>query len=111
MVQKEVRCHELQILETRCSAPMGRWWDFITKLDYDTDGTLLEDKYFCLVRGINPLGNLVPESDGQRNAWLTDAEFEAKEHRFGNLEDLQEFIDTRRTFVVEKKFTYPSGDY
>lgn len=84
---------------------------FYHKLDYDTDGTLLEDKYFCLVRGVKPMGDLLPESDGQRNAWLTDAEFEAKEKRFGNLEDLQEFIDTRRTFVVEKKFTYPGGDY
>ena len=84
---------------------------FYHKLDYDTDGKLLEDKYFCLVRGINPKGDLLPESDGQRNEWLTDAEFEAKEHRFGNLEDVQDYIDSGQMFVVEKEFTYPSGDY
>lgn len=84
---------------------------FYHKLDYDTDGKLLEDKYFCLVRGINPTGDLLPESDGQRNEWLTDIEFEAKERRFANLEDLQEFIDAGQTFVVEKKFEYPSEDY
>lgn len=84
---------------------------FYHKLDYDPDGVLLEDKYFCLVRGTNPRGELLTESDGQRNAWLTDAEFEAKEKRFGNLEDLQEFITAKKTFIIEKKFTYPKDDY
>lgn len=84
---------------------------FYHKLDYDPDGQLLEDKYFCLVRGVNPRGELLAESDGQRNEWLSDVEFEAKEKRFGNLEDLQKFIDRNETFVVEKKFCYPKDDY
>lgn len=84
---------------------------FYHKLDYDPDGTLLEDKYFCFVRGIHPVGTLIPESEGQHNEWLSDEEFLAKEHRFGNLEDLMKYIDNEETFVVEKQFTYSKDDY
>lgn len=84
---------------------------FYHKLDYDVDGKLLEDKYFCFVRGINPKGEMLTQSDGQRNEWLSDDEFLAKERRFSNLEDLVGYIDAGKTFVVEKKFTYNKEDY
>lgn len=84
---------------------------FYHKLDYDADGNFLEDKYFCVVRGINPRGELLSESDGQRNEWLTNEEFLAKEKNFGGLEEMQESIDAGRPFVFEKKFTYPKEDY
>lgn len=84
---------------------------FYHKLDYDPNGVLLEDKYFCLVRGINPRGKMLSESDGQRNEWLSDEEFEAKEKRFGNLEDAQEYLDSNQTFIIEKTYTYPEHDY
>ncbi len=84
---------------------------FYHKLDYDESGNLLEDKYLCLVRGTDPQGELLAESDGQRNEWLTDAEYEAKEKRFGNLDDLQPYLDNNQMFVYEKKFMYPSDAY
>lgn len=84
---------------------------FYHKLDYDADGNFLEDKYFCVVRGINPRGELLVESDGQRNEWLTNEEFLAKEKNFGGFEEIQASIDTGRAFVFEKKFTYLKEDY
>lgn len=84
---------------------------FYHKLDYNEAGELLEDKYFCLVRGINPTGNLLKESDGQRNEWLSDEEFLSKEKRFGNLEDVTPHIRPNAQFVIENTFTYPTRDY
>ena len=84
---------------------------FYHKLDYDDTGTLLEDKYFCVVQGINPKGEMLRESDGQRNEWLSNAEFESKELRFGNLDDVQKFINAKQQFVIEKKFVYPDDAY
>lgn len=84
---------------------------FYHKLDYDVDGNFLEDKYFCVVRGVNPRGEMLLESDGQRNEWLTNEEFLAKEKNFGGLEELQDDIDAGRLFVSEKKYVYPKEDY
>lgn len=84
---------------------------FYHKLDYNEAGELLEDKYFCLVRGVNPAGELLEESDGQRNVWLSDEEFMAKDKRFGNLEDVTPHIRPDAQFVIENTFTYPTSDY
>ncbi len=84
---------------------------FYHKLDYDADDVFLEDKYFCVVRGLNPLGSLLETTEGHHNAWLTDKEFIAKEKRFGNLEEVQDDIEAGRLFILEKKFTYPKEDY
>lgn len=84
---------------------------FYHKLDYDFNGDFLEDKYFCVVRGVNPQGKLLSESNGQHNEWLTDEEFDAKEKNFGGIEDLQDYIDANRLFILEKKFTYPKDAY
>ena len=81
------------------------------KLDYNAEGELLEDKYFCVVRGRNPSGTLLEETEGQRNAWMSDEEFQMKEKTFGGLEDIQGFIDRGEQFVFEKTFTYPTRDY
>lgn len=72
---------------------------FYHKLDYDETGELLEDKYLCLVRGIHPKGKLLLESDGQRNEWLTNEEYAAKEKTFGNLDDVQPLIEKPTHFV------------
>lgn len=84
---------------------------FYHKLDYDEDGNFLEDKYFCIIYGVNPRGEMLVESEGQRNEWLTEAEFLAKENSFGGLEEVQNDIDAGRPFVFEKKFVYPNDAY
>lgn len=96
--------------ETGLRAKM-RVLGFYHKLDYDETGKLLEDKYFCIVRGTEPKGTLLPESDGQRNEWLSDEQYASKEKTFGNLDDIQPFIDSGNQFVFEKKFTYPVDAY
>lgn len=96
--------------ETGLSAdltPLG----FYHKLDYDEDGTLLEDKYLCLVYGTNPRGELCEYSDGQHNVWLSDAEFEKKEKKFGNATETTQFIAAGQPFLREVKYVYPNDSY
>ncbi len=87
--------------------PLG----FYHKLDYDDDGGLLEDKYLCLIYGTNPRGELKERSDGQRNEWLSDAEFEKKEKKFGNAEETTRYIREQKPFLREKKYAYPGKSY
>lgn len=87
--------------------PLG----FYHKLDYDSDGEMLEDKYLCLIYGTNPQGELKEYSDGQRNVWLSDEEFETKEKKFGNAEETTRFIKAKVPFLREVKYTYPVDAY
>lgn len=87
--------------------PLG----FYHKLDYDEHGEFLEDKYLCLIYGTNPSGELKEYSDGQRNVWLSDEEFEKKEKKFGNVQETARFVAAKDIFLSEKKYTYPSDSY
>lgn len=87
--------------------PLG----FYHKLDYDDSGELLEDKYLCLIHGTNPRGDLMELSDGQRNVWLSDEEFEKKEKKFGNVAETAAMIKKGKEFLKEKTYTYPGSAY
>lgn len=84
---------------------------FYHKLDYDDNGDLLEDKYLCLIYGTNPRGKLKEYSDGQRNMWLSDEEFEKKEKKFGGAEETTTIIKQGKVFLSEKQYTYPKDSY
>lgn len=87
--------------------PLG----FFHKLDYDDSGELLEDKYFCLIHGVNPQGTLLERSDGQRNVWMSDEEFEKKDKKFGNVVETRRIIAEAKPFLFEKKYTYTKDSY
>ncbi len=55
------------------------------KLDYDKKtGSLLEDKIFFIIGGMNPVGELIEEFEGGRNAWMTQEEYAAQPLTFDN---------------------------
>lgn len=87
--------------------PLG----FYHKLDYDEGGELLEDKYLCLIYGTNPTGTLLEYSDGQRNVWMSDEEFETKDKKFGNALEVTDIIERHQIFLREKKYTYRNEEY
>jgi len=87
--------------------PLG----FYHKLDYDDTGTLLEDKYLCLIYGTNPSGTLLEQTDGQRNIWMSDKEFDAKENKFGGASETTDIINRHEIFLREMKYTYDSDAY
>jgi hypothetical protein len=77
----------------------------------DEADDLLEDKYFCIIHATHPEGELLIETDGQRNEWLTLEEFEAKEKKFGSVAETIAMIRSGRTSVAERRYRYKAEDY
>jgi ADP-ribose pyrophosphatase YjhB (NUDIX family) len=81
------------------------------KLDYDqSTHELREDKYFCMVHGINPRGTIV-DGEGCRNVWLSVDEFMEKPKRFGDPVQTSEIISRSGVTIVETKDYYESAHY
>lgn len=106
-----IEAAERELLEetglTADLTPLG----FYHKLDYNEAGGLLEDKYLCLIHGINPRGELIERSDGQRNVWLSDDEFSKKPKKFGGAIETTKFIVDDKVFLEEKRYVYPNDSY
>ena len=84
---------------------------FYHKLDYDKQtNELLEDKYFCLIHGTNPQGELI-DTEGQHNEWLSSEEFMKKEKQFGSVLDTIQMVREKNYVVREEKYQYEAEDY
>lgn len=85
---------------------------FYHKLDYDSEtGELLEDKYFCIIHGVDPQGELLEYTDGQHNTWMTLEEFDAKDKKFGSVAETIELVTHSETSIAERKYQYDPTDY
>jgi len=85
---------------------------FYHKMDYDKDtGELLEDKIFVLIYGTNPQGELIVDSEGHHNEWLSDKEFNQKEKSFDSVPIITDLAKTRTKDFLEKKYEYASAEY
>lgn len=81
------------------------------KLDYDKESReLREDKYFCIIHGINPKGEL-RDIEGCHNEWLSTEEFLQKEKRFGNTDETNEIIKRSEPTIVEREYYYETEHY
>ena len=81
------------------------------KLDYDTDGELLEDKYMCLIHGTNPHGNLIEQTESHRNGWMMPGEYKRLDKRMGDIDETIAQLRSEANFVRESKFTFESDDF
>ncbi len=81
------------------------------KLDYDTNGGLLEDKYMCLIHGTNPHGELIAEIESHVNAWMTPDEYKSLDNRMGNIDTTIEQLRNDAVFVREDAITFPDDAY
>ncbi len=80
------------------------------KMDYEKSGEFLEDKYFMVMHGKNPKGEIV-DSEGHHNEWLSVEELEAKEKVFESIAEITEFAKNGDGGVFEKKYYYETTDY
>lgn len=96
--------------ETGLSAQL-RVAGFYHKLDYGEDDTLLEDKYFCIIHATHPAGELLVETEGQHNEWMTLDEFESKDKTFGSVAETIELIRGGKTEIREQVYMYRLDDY
>lgn len=84
---------------------------FYHKMDYKHDGTLLEDKLFCIVYGKNPSGKLIEDMEGHHNEWLTLDELAAKDKAFESVPQITKMGQEPGIGYIEKKYYYDESEY
>lgn len=96
--------------ETGLSADL-RMVGLYHKLDYDESShELREDKYFCIVHGTQPSGEL-HDSHGCHNEWLTVEEFLEKPKRFGDPANTEKTLRSPHPTITENRFFYSPEHY
>lgn len=81
------------------------------KLDYDTNGGLLEDKYMCLIHGTNPRGTLLPKTESHMNEWMTPQSYKELEKRMGDIDVTIAQLRADGVFVREDSITFSEDAY
>ncbi len=76
------------------------------KLDYDTSGRLLEDKYMCLIHGTNPRGEMIAETESHSNTWMSVEEYKKLDGRMGDIDETVAQLRADSAFVRESKITF-----
>ncbi len=74
------------------------------KMDYSSDGTLLEDKYFYVFRVDNAGGNLIERFEGGRNVWLSEEEILKLPDLFDGVQETIEVVNKARLRFIERKY-------
>lgn len=80
------------------------------KMDFETSGDFLEDKYFMLMYGTNPQGQLI-DTEGQHNEWLHSEELEVKDKVFESISEIATFAKSHTDGLFEKKYEYDPKEY
>ena len=80
------------------------------KMDFETSGDFLEDKYFLIMYGTNPQGDII-DIEGHHNEWLSVDELEGKEKVFESIAEITEFAKRNSGEVFEKKYYYEPAEY
>jgi len=82
------------------------------KMDYDKEtGEFLEDKYFMIVHGTNPRGELIEDDEGHHNEWLSLEEVLKKEKVFESIPETAALAQQGGFHFVENKYEYGSEEY
>jgi ADP-ribose pyrophosphatase YjhB (NUDIX family) len=81
------------------------------KLDYTTEGELLEDKHFYVVRAEQVRGNFTKQFDGGENYWFTPEEIATLSPAFSGIDAVAEWVHAASFQFVEKVFRYDPREY
>lgn len=81
------------------------------KLDHDTDGNLLEDKYMCLIHGTLPEGVLLSETESHTNQWMLAEEYKKLEKRMGDIDRTIAQLRSSESFVREDKIIFENDAF
>lgn len=74
------------------------------KMDYDADGALLEDKFFLLIRADNCRGDMLEQSDGGRNVWMTLDEIKQLDNLFDGVLENLDYVHRHDFSFLEHKY-------
>lgn len=75
------------------------------KMDYSSEGNLLEDKYFYVVKASDFRGELVTEFEGGKNKWLSKEEIFQLKNLFDGVDESIEMVDQENLVFSETKYT------
>jgi len=81
------------------------------KMDYTKDGSLLEDKYFMVMYGVNPHGEFIVDAEGHHNEFLSIAELVAKDKVFQMIPEVTAFAKSGNGTLFEKQHEYMPDEY
>lgn len=96
--------------ETGLSATF-RYAGLYHKMDYQKNGDFLEDKYFLVMFGTDPQGELIADMEGHHNEWLSVEELQAKETVFESIAEITQFAVENTDGFFEKKYYYEPEEY
>jgi 8-oxo-dGTP pyrophosphatase MutT (NUDIX family) len=81
------------------------------KMDYATNGALLEDKHFYVIAAQQPRGDFTEEFEGGENAWFTVAEIRKLDPSFAGMDKVAETVEADGMQFLEKQFEYTMEEY
>ena len=85
---------------------------FYHKMDYQKDTeTLLEDKLFIVVYGINPRGKMILDDEGHHNEWLSHEELAKKDKQFESIVEITNLGKEPGVGYIERKYYYTTEEY
>lgn len=99
-----------ELLEETGLTATFRYAGLYHKMDYEKSGVFLEDKYFLVMYGIEPKGEL-RDIEGHHNEWLSIDELEAKETVFESISEITAFAKQNSDKAFEKKYYYEEAEY
>jgi len=82
------------------------------KMDFNKQtGDMLEDKIFFVIHGTNPVGELMADFEGGRNAWMTVEQISKLEKSFITVEAAMRDAHNERAFFTEARHEYAPDQY
>ncbi|HUD10905.1 MAG TPA: NUDIX domain-containing protein [Candidatus Saccharimonadia bacterium] len=81
------------------------------KMDYATDGRMLEDKHFYVVRADNPTGTFKAAFEGGENYWYTIDEIMTLTDVFAGMDTVVEAVTQPNVVIWQTKFEYDLEEY
>mgnify|MGYP000853103382 FL=1 len=81
------------------------------RIDHDHDGNLLEDKYFFIIDGTNPQGDMLEVTDGVRNFWVDIDTYNSHGKTFGMRNVHKRVHDRADAVFMENTFAFDPKDY
>lgn len=96
--------------ETGLTAEL-RYAGLYHKMDFLNNGEFLEDKYFLVVYGTEPQGELIADMEGHHNEWLTVEELLKKDKVYASISEITAFAQAHTGGFIENHYTYGPEEY
>ena len=81
------------------------------RIEHDEFGESIDDKYLFIVEGKSPIGNLIGETPGRKNHWISKQDYDKKEKRFAHPLSKSTSIITAPVDFSEQTYVFRDAEY